>query len=115
MSSRRAARPDLAATIACILLHTEARAPTAQTTGVLREPLIKIVHLLRAMDYVDNEDNELIIKDIAEDLGQGPYESRKSSQSKEFPDLPATVGKSCIHPPKFCANIIRTSEQHKKK
>eukprot|EP00971_Amphidinium_carterae_P337823 6474864-Amphidinium_carterae.1 len=75
---------DLAATIAAILLHPEARgashSPT--TTGKLREPVVKLMHLMRAMEYVDKHDREVVIQDIEarwagmsfkDVIGQWPY------------------------------------------
>eukprot|EP01052_Picozoa_sp_SAG31_P025754 SAG31_NODE_2279_length_6027_cov_1.242072_2_plen_1312_part_00 len=53
---------DLSATIAAILLDPEARSPTLQmdaTHGRLREPLIKVLHVMRALEFVSKDDREV--------------------------------------------------------
>lgn len=53
---------DLGATVACILLDPEARSPVAeadQSHGMLREPLLKILHVLRALDYRSKDTQEI--------------------------------------------------------
>jgi len=68
---------DLAATAAAILLHPEARnQDSSDTQGSLREPIIKVMHFMRAMEYVDNDEKrEVVLKDIEEVIGQAPYNS----------------------------------------
>ena len=67
-------RGDLAATIAAILLHPEALG-AASRRGALREPLIKLVHFLRAMDFEDAAGREIMFLELQELIGQGPFGS----------------------------------------
>jgi len=71
---------DLGATVAAILLHPEARGATnfPQSTGKLREPLVKMMHLMRAMEYSDKEGREVIMQppdadSLRDVIGQWPY------------------------------------------
>jgi len=62
---------DLQATVAAILLHPEARGTQAlATAGKLREPIIKVIHFLRAMEYVDNQNRQVILEQLEEVIGQ---------------------------------------------
>lgn len=44
---------SLGATLAATLLHSEARQQVGETNGALREPYLKLVHLMRSMEYKD--------------------------------------------------------------
>ena len=69
---------DLAATVAAILLDREARSLvlTADPThGQLREPLLKLLHLMRAMEYVPRNGMAVDFGDIVSQIGQGTYRS----------------------------------------
>jgi cullin-associated NEDD8-dissociated protein 1 len=62
---------DLRATVAAILLHPEARGTQGMATfGKLREPIIKVIHFFRAMEYSDNQNREIILKNLEEVIGQ---------------------------------------------
>ncbi|CAK9084260.1 unnamed protein product [Durusdinium trenchii] len=63
---------DLGATIAAILLHPEAR---EMNEGAFREPLIKLVHFLRAMEFEDWEKRTLLFEEVIEKIGQEPFAS----------------------------------------
>ena len=55
---------DLRATFAAILLDREARSTTLEADpnhGKLREPLLKVVGLLRSMQYADYNGNEIAV------------------------------------------------------
>ncbi|CAE7202317.1 unnamed protein product [Symbiodinium natans] len=65
---------DLAAAVAAVLLHPEAQA-SIDTRGALREPLVKIVHFLRAMEFVDAAGRELLFQELQDLLGQAPFMS----------------------------------------
>jgi len=73
----RGVRGDLRAVVRAILLHPEARATPTDTTGKLREPVLRLAALLRAFNYrsdtgnwrVGNTDNP------ATSLGQTPMRS----------------------------------------
>jgi uncharacterized protein (DUF1800 family) len=47
----RGIRGDLKAVVRAILLHPEARAPATDTSGKVREPVLRLAALLRAFDY----------------------------------------------------------------
>eukprot|EP00615_Pteridomonas_danica_P005739 CAMPEP_0114339626 /NCGR_PEP_ID=MMETSP0101-20121206/7849_1 /TAXON_ID=38822 ORGANISM="Pteridomonas danica, Strain PT" /NCGR_SAMPLE_ID=MMETSP0101 /ASSEMBLY_ACC=CAM_ASM_000211 /LENGTH=1907 /DNA_ID=CAMNT_0001472645 /DNA_START=590 /DNA_END=6313 /DNA_ORIENTATION=- len=68
-------RGDLAATIAAILLDREARSMTLlndPSHGQLREPLIKLIHFMRAMEFKQSFGHpELFLN--AMDFAQSPY------------------------------------------
>jgi cullin-associated NEDD8-dissociated protein 1 len=66
---------DLAATIAAVLLHPEARNPGLEDQGALREPLIKIIHFLRAMEYVDSNHSEIVFDKLDDVIGEEPFQS----------------------------------------
>jgi cullin-associated NEDD8-dissociated protein 1 len=69
---------DLAATVAAILLHPEARSSEAENPaalGALREPLLKVIHLLRAMEYTSSDQRETVLEDLTDVIGQWPYQS----------------------------------------
>eukprot|EP00931_Biecheleriopsis_adriatica_P083516 TRINITY_DN5709_c0_g1_i1.p1 TRINITY_DN5709_c0_g1~~TRINITY_DN5709_c0_g1_i1.p1 ORF type:complete len:1902 (+),score=308.18 TRINITY_DN5709_c0_g1_i1:193-5898(+) len=67
---------DLAATLSAILLHPEAHTPQApETHGSLREPLLKLVHFLRAMEYEHDGERDIVLKAIDSKIGQLPYAS----------------------------------------
>jgi uncharacterized protein (DUF1800 family) len=73
----RGVRGDLRAVVRAILLHPEARATPTDTSGKLREPVLRLAALLRAFNYrsdtgnwrVGNTDNP------ATSLGQTPMRS----------------------------------------
>eukprot|EP00913_Durusdinium_trenchii_P018102 g17010.t1 len=64
---------DLAATVAAILLHPEARSQTAETHGALREPLVKVVHFMRSMEYKDSAGRNVMLSNLMPVIGQFPY------------------------------------------
>eukprot|EP00746_Dinoflagellata_sp_MGD_P168408 gnl/MRDRNA2_/MRDRNA2_99843_c0_seq1.p1 gnl/MRDRNA2_/MRDRNA2_99843_c0~~gnl/MRDRNA2_/MRDRNA2_99843_c0_seq1.p1 ORF type:complete len:1948 (-),score=297.36 gnl/MRDRNA2_/MRDRNA2_99843_c0_seq1:198-6041(-) len=67
---------DLGATLAAILLNPEARQLNHDNrhNGRLREPLVKIVHLLRSMEYKDTKGREIQMRGLLSTIGQWPYE-----------------------------------------
>ena len=73
---------DLAATVAAILLDREARSLlllSDPSHGHLREPLVKLLHLLRAMEFVNRDGREIELGGEAASLefqiGQGVFKS----------------------------------------
>jgi cullin-associated NEDD8-dissociated protein 1 len=88
---------DLRAAVAAILLHPEARGqrPVADA-GLLREPMIKIMHFMRAMEYRDATAGRLdVLMDLQDDIGQFPYETPWvfNYYSPEFQPTDFTDGK----------------------
>jgi len=70
---------DIGAATCATLMHREARAPKGSTVGSLREPVVKIAHLLRAMGY-DTPNREqygtvLDIQNLQSAINQWPHES----------------------------------------
>lgn len=64
---------SLAATIAAILLDREARSSTLQldtTHGQLREPLLKLVHVMRSMEFASRDDREIELNGVQDRLEQ---------------------------------------------
>jgi cullin-associated NEDD8-dissociated protein 1 len=70
-------RGDMAATIAAVLLDREARSTTLlhdPAHGQLREPLIKVLHILRAMEYKPGPQHSVIdLRGV--DFGQQSYQA----------------------------------------
>ena len=60
------------ATVAAILLHPEARSfgVNAKYSGTLREPMVKVVHLMRAMEYRDAHDEPIVFRQLQDVIGQ---------------------------------------------
>lgn len=88
---------DLAATIAAILLDSEARSVTLDsdpTHGQLREPILKVLHLMRSMEYESSGGREVELKDLENKIGMAPYTSPTvfNFYSPEYaPDGPVAV------------------------
>jgi cullin-associated NEDD8-dissociated protein 1 len=69
---------DMGATIAAVLLDREARAATLDVDpqhGKLREPLLKVIHLMRAMEYKPHRGRELVLSQMEEKVGMAPFMS----------------------------------------
>jgi cullin-associated NEDD8-dissociated protein 1 len=69
---------DLSATIAATLLYHEALNPTLKSDsshGKLREPILKVVHLMRSMELISQFKREVDLYRFEEVLGQEPYSS----------------------------------------
>ena len=66
---------DLAATIAAVLLFSEARSQTTASNGALREPYLKVVHFMRSMEYEDEKSRPIILRNLIDTIGQYPYAS----------------------------------------
>lgn len=69
---------DMAAMTAAIMLDPEARATIldADTAhGQLREPVLKIMHLLRSLEYTSNRDMEVNLYKVGEKVGQFAFQS----------------------------------------
>lgn len=64
---------DLGAAMAAIMLDREARSETLDadaTHGLLREPIIKILHLMRSMEYTSPANRPIYLNDLINYLGQ---------------------------------------------
>ena len=69
---------DLAAMISALLLDREARAVTLDADphhGILREPLLKVHHYLRAMEFVSKDGREVEMPNIQMDIGMEAHKS----------------------------------------
>jgi len=63
---------DLAATVAAILLDQEARTPAVEVDprhGGLREPLLRILQMMRSMEYQSKEGVEIVMSGLADSIG----------------------------------------------
>lgn len=70
---------DLEATTAAIYLDREARSSTLDldaTSGKVREPLLKVMHFLRAMELGSNEERELNLANLDYKMGQQPHKAQ---------------------------------------
>ena len=71
-------RGDLGATIAAVLLDREARSPAAAAdpaAGVLREPLLKVIQLMRALSFTPKPGLEVELNGIEADIGMNAHKS----------------------------------------
>ena len=69
---------DLGAAVAAVVLDREARATTLDADpahGKLREPLLKLLHMFRAMEYNATNGREIAFLDLVDDIGMAPFES----------------------------------------
>eukprot|EP01013_Petalomonas_cantuscygni_P025359 TRINITY_DN472_c1_g1_i4.p1 TRINITY_DN472_c1_g1~~TRINITY_DN472_c1_g1_i4.p1 ORF type:complete len:2117 (+),score=436.19 TRINITY_DN472_c1_g1_i4:276-6626(+) len=69
---------DLGATVAAIILDPEARMLAMEgdfAFGQVREPLVKLIHYLRALEYTPELAPTLNFMFLGKKIGQGPYES----------------------------------------
>jgi len=68
---------DLGATVAAVLLDREATSPSLDSDpshGVLREPVLKVTHLLRAMEYTPLDKREVDLR-LVTSIGMEAYRS----------------------------------------
>lgn len=69
---------DMAALVTAILLDREARSPIIEadpTKGRLREPLLKVIHLLRSLEYKPRWGQDVNLADMQEKVGQMAFDS----------------------------------------
>jgi uncharacterized protein (DUF1501 family)/uncharacterized protein (DUF1800 family) len=69
---------DLAATVYAVLMDQEARSPIIEADpsyGMLRDPLLKIYHLMRALDYNSPKSREVALWDMDNRIGVEPFSS----------------------------------------
>lgn len=74
---------DLAATVVAILLDPEARSSTLDidsTHGQLREPILKVLHLMRSLQYVPKDGREVELINMLDQIGQEAYNSPTGRQ-----------------------------------
>jgi hypothetical protein len=67
---------DLAATFAAVLLDREARSAAVDldpASGQLREPLLKVMHLMRSMEMKPHPGKKLVIGELHNMIGMNPY------------------------------------------
>ena len=68
---------DMAATVTAILLDREARSAVLEadpTFGQLREPLLKLLHMMRSMEHVSKPGVEIMLERMGEIIGQGSFQ-----------------------------------------
>lgn len=63
---------DVGAAVAAVLLHGEAR-QVAAASGGLREPLLRLAHFLRAMEYESTDGREIAVSQLDDLIGQWPH------------------------------------------
>ena len=69
---------DLGAALAALLLDREARSLTLDsdpTHGTLREPLLKMLHLMRSLEYKPKHGREVELSSVSSQTGMQAYES----------------------------------------
>lgn len=69
---------DLAATVTAILMDREARSPIVRADpsfGSMREPLLKILHLLRALEFKTFDTREVMMPTLTSVLNQYAYDA----------------------------------------
>merc|ERR1711871_193208 len=63
---------DLGATVAAIFLDPEARSTTLDADplhGSLREPLMKVIHVLKSLGYQSKDQREVVLSEIINSIG----------------------------------------------
>ena len=105
----------LEATVNAILLDREARSHLMDfdaNRGSLREPTVKIMHLLRAMEYVPKAGQEIEFADLQQKIGQQPWEA-PSVFNCGLLQLPRTSTLRTLHPyPYLGAPGVQCSVPH---
>jgi cullin-associated NEDD8-dissociated protein 1 len=69
---------DLGAAVAAVLLDREARSASLDadpTHGKLLEPLLKVLHVMRAMEYTPNDGREVVLSSMEGKVGMAPFMS----------------------------------------
>ncbi len=69
---------DMGAAVAAIVLDREARSVLLEADpsfGVIREPLLRVIHVLRAMNYQGNDARELIMPSLSAQVGMEAFGS----------------------------------------
>jgi cullin-associated NEDD8-dissociated protein 1 len=69
---------DLGAAVAAVLLDREARSSSLDADpshGKLQEPLLKVLHVMRAMEYTPNDGREVILNNMHNKVGMAPFMS----------------------------------------
>jgi len=69
---------DLGAAVAAVMLDREARSDALLADpayGSMREPLLMVTHLLRALEYEPRDNYEIELHNLVEKIGEQPYES----------------------------------------
>ena len=69
---------DLSAAIAALLLDREARSATLDadpTHGLLREPILKVHHLLRSMEFASRDSREIEMPNVEKIIGMEAHKS----------------------------------------
>lgn len=69
---------DLKATVTAILLDREARSSTLDidpTHGMIREPLLKVLHMMRSMEFQTTGKLEVMLHAIHNKIGQNAFQS----------------------------------------
>ncbi|CAJ1395594.1 unnamed protein product [Effrenium voratum] len=69
---------DLGAAVAAALLHPQADMEghtSRQFHGSLREPMLKLIHFMRSMEYMDVSQEFVVFKELQDVLGQFPFQS----------------------------------------
>jgi cullin-associated NEDD8-dissociated protein 1 len=93
----------LEATTAAIYLDREARSTTLDldaTSGKVREPLLKVMHFLRAMELGSKEERELNLAYLDYKIGQEPHKAQSvfSFFSPSFQPVGPVTDKGLVSP-----------------
>eukprot|EP00931_Biecheleriopsis_adriatica_P094337 TRINITY_DN679_c0_g1_i6.p1 TRINITY_DN679_c0_g1~~TRINITY_DN679_c0_g1_i6.p1 ORF type:complete len:3274 (-),score=593.17 TRINITY_DN679_c0_g1_i6:142-9879(-) len=93
---------SLAATVAAVLLHPEARNEGSTWTGKLREPFLKFVHFMRSTEFEEKPGRMIIMKNTEGLIGQFPYHS-PTVFNFYMPDYALDTD---YHPEDFSATLV---------
>jgi cullin-associated NEDD8-dissociated protein 1 len=70
---------DLGAALAAVMLHSDAAqfesGVAASTQGCLREPLLKVIHMMRSMEYQDGAGDPVMFRELQDLIGQYPFQA----------------------------------------
>jgi uncharacterized protein (DUF1800 family) len=130
----RASGGNIGATVKAILLHPEARSPLAipglNANGKLREPVLRLTHLLRALPHTSDSFTSsrvylaTVTDDSASELGQTPLRSssvfnffrpgympaqtRLAANNLVAPEMQITTENSVLGYANFVTNVLAT-------
>ncbi|GMH79107.1 hypothetical protein TL16_g08033 [Triparma laevis f. inornata] len=94
---------DLEAAVAAIMMDREASSKLLDgdpSHGLVREPILKILHYMKSMEYVaGDEDSEIHLKNMEDVMGQIAWESPTVFNFYEPKYIPAMLANHGLHSP----------------
>ena len=94
---------DLGAAVSAMLLDPEARSLTLDldpSHGGLREPLVKLLHFMRAMDFTSKDGREVELNNVYRHMGQNIFQSPTvfNFYKPEYQPIGPVIGSDLVSP-----------------